>query len=342
MIIHILCNDGSPLGIHYSDIFGNEERIGIGGAELALLTLAEAWVKMGHSVVLYNNPKHLNKSPFEQASISSFNKHDKRDILIIFRSPTQKVLGANGKIVWFSTDQYTIGDFKHFAQFCDSIVTISKFHAKYFAETYEIRETEIIDIPVRTWEYENQAEKIPNRLIFTSVPDRGLWQVSKVFPKIKEAIPDATLVITSDYRLWGTQSPNNQQFVQLFMRQAGAEFLGAVPRRRLIEEQKKAQIHLYPGVYDELFCISVAESQVAGALPITSTTGALETTNMGVLIDGNPNDTNSQKMFVQKTIEYLQNPFLPQIQKELQEKALRRFSLENILRQWDERIFYDC
>ena len=58
--------------------------------------------------------------------------------------------------------------------------------------------------------------------------------VAETFPKIKEMIPDASLVITSDYRLWGVGSPMNQQYVQAFMMMEGVEFLGAVPRERLV------------------------------------------------------------------------------------------------------------
>ena len=40
----------------------------------------------------------------------------------------------------------------------------------------------------------------------------------------------------------------------------------------------------------ELFCIAVAESQVAGAFPVTSDVGSLGTTNMGRVIHGHPSD----------------------------------------------------
>jgi iron complex transport system permease protein len=56
------------------------------------------------------------------------------------------------------------------------------------------------------------------------------------------------------------------------------EFLGAVPRERLIQEQQKAQIHLYPfskATAEELFCIAVAESQVASTLPINAVTSLI-------------------------------------------------------------------
>lgn len=343
MKIEILCGSGSPIGVHVSDIYGRNGRVGVGGAELALLTLCEGWANAGHEVVLYNNPKR-DDGIFEQRDIDSFDKSSKRDVLIAFREPSPKVMSAVGKRVFFSCDQYTVGEFDHFSQFVDKIVTISPFHTKYFATKYEIRDAMHIDLPVRTWEY-TPIEKVKDRIIFTSVPDRGLALLSKIFPHIRDAIPEVSLVITSDYRLWGIQSPNNAQFVQMFMRQRNVEFLGAVSRDRLIQEQLKAQIHLYPfsrTVSEELFCISVAESQVAGVLPITTPDGALETTNMGVLIHGNANDTITQKMLAEKTIEYLQNRNLPSIQQDVKEKAIARFSLDRILKEWDEKVFNDC
>jgi glycosyltransferase involved in cell wall biosynthesis len=337
--IEILCSDGSPLGIHHSDIFGLNGRVGIGGAELALMTIAEGWTKAGHEVVLYNNPRQHGQSPFEQREISAFEKTGKRDVLIIFRSPTAKIYGATGLKVWWSTDQYTIGDFQHFSQFPDKIVTISQHHSSYFGAHYGIGNAIHIDLPVRSWEYDTSVEKVRNRLIFTSVPLRGLEIVGKTFPRIRASVPDASLVITSDYRLWGQINPLNAEFVQMFMRQENVQFLGAVPRGRLVEEQLKAQIHYYPCTYEELFCIAVAESQVAGALPISTPIGSLGTTNMGVIIEGDARDQRVQDIFVEKTIEYLNNPDLPKIQKKLQKKAIKRFSLEKILHEWDEKIF---
>lgn len=342
MKIDILCSDGSPLGIHYSDIFGANGRVGVGGAELAMLTMAEGWTKCGHEVVLFNNPKRHNESPFEQRDIGTFNKSEKRDVLLIFRTPTPKILGSKGYKVWWSCDQFTSVDFKHFSQFPDKIVTISPHHSNHFSQAYGIGNSIHIDLPVRTWEYDTPVQKVPQRIIFTSVPDRGVALVAKIFPKIRDILPEASLVITSDYRLWGSASPVNQHFVQMFMRQRNVEFLGAVPREKLIQEQLKAQIHIYPfsrTTAEELFCIAVAESQVAGALPITTPDGALATTNMGIIIDGDARTVEAQNLFTQKTVEYLQRRNLSAIQKELQEKARHRFSLERILLEWDLRIF---
>jgi glycosyltransferase involved in cell wall biosynthesis len=338
MRIYILCNDGSPIGITYKDIYGESGRVGLGGAELALLTLAEGWTKAGHEVVLFNDPKKHGESPFEQRNICDYERDTKCDTLIVFRSPTQKIVHAKGCLkVWLSMDQYTIGDFKHFSTFMDKVVTISPRHSRYFKETYGIENAIDMDLPVRVWDYDLEVEKIPFRMIFTSVPDRGLGIVAEIYPQIKEEVPEVSLVITSDYRLWGVPNPMNNQYVQKFLSMKDVQFLGAVTRDRLVQEQLAAQIHLYPCIYDELFCISVAESQVEGAYPITSDCGALETTNMGELICG---DANANKQaFVEKAVEYLNCKDLTVLQKELQSKARERFSLDRILKEWDEKVF---
>ena len=339
MKIEILCGSGSPDGVHLSDIQGESGRVGVGGSEYALLTMCEWWAKEGHEVVLYNNPTRQD-GIFEQRLVNTFDTTGKRDILIIFREPSAKIVRATGKKIFWSCDQYTTGDFSHFSQFVDQVVTISPFHTKYFKENYGIDATDI-DLPVRTWEYDNDFEKVKNRLIFTSVPDRGLDIVAKTFQHIIKRIPDASLVITSDYRLWGSTSPGNAQFVTRFLQSPSVEYLGAVPRKRLLEVQQQAQIQYYQfgGQTEELFCLAVAESQVAGVLPITSSDGALETTNMGVIIEASAKDQRNYPAYIDKVVEYLQKPGLEDYQRELSAKARKRFGISRILKEWDEKVF---
>lgn len=341
MRIEILCGGGSPDGVHLSDIYGKNGRVGVGGAELALLTLCEGWVAHGYEIILYNNPKRQD-GIFEQRNVEDFDRTDRRgDVVIFFREPTHRVTSVRrSKKVFFSCDQYTTGDFAHFSKFVDKVVTISPYHSNYFLSRYLIENSISIDLPVRTWDYEKPIEKVPNRLIFTSVPDRGLQFMSAIFPMIKEQVPDASLVITSDYRLWGAANPMNSQFMQMFLRMKDVEFLGAVPRERLVEEQLKAQIHLYPCVYEELFCISVAESQIAGAYPITSNFGALPTTNMGTVIDVHRSQGETNSAFVNDALFFLQNKdHLSKAQYYVKSSAADRFNIKNILRQWDEKVF---
>jgi glycosyltransferase involved in cell wall biosynthesis len=152
-----------------------------------------------------------------------------------------------------------------------------------------------IDLGVRLDDYNQEIEKIPGRCIFCSVPDRGLEILRMMWPKIKRDAPHASLVITADYRLWGAPGPRNHQHRMSWLHQEDVVFLGAIPRRELVREQLAAQVHSFPCTYEELFCISAAECQVAGALPVTSNIGALETTNKYAAISGNPFQSSWQE-----------------------------------------------
>lgn len=339
MKIDVIARDGSPLGVDCLDIYGDNGRVGVGGAELAILTLMEGWYNAGHKVRFYNNPIHAKGSPFPHYPVNTFIPQEDRDILIIFRSPNPKAKDARGKKIWFSTDQYTIDDFRKFSEQVDKIVTISQFHADHFRSQYGIENTITIDLPVRLDDYEQNIEKVKNRLIFCSVPDRGLGVLAQSYPLLKREVPDLSLTITSDYRLWGVGHAGNEQYIRKFLGQEGVSFLGAIGRRQLVEEQMRAQIHSYSCLYEELFCYAVAECQVAGALPVTSDIGALSTTNMGVRITGNPHSNEWREAFVTSIIHILNSPDLGERQKHLQYEAVKRFSLERIMKQWEEEVF---
>lgn len=338
MRVDVICNDGSPLGVVLADVYGENGRLGVGGAELALLTLCEAWHNSGHRVRLYNSPSSPSRSPFEQYPIDTFIPAENRDILIIFRSPNFRSFNAKGKKIWWSCDQYTVGDFRAFSTKVDKIVTISPFHARHFQSTYGIDVTTTIDLPVRISDY-SEVTKVENRLIFCSVPDRGLSVLARVYPLVKEHIPSLSLSITSDYRLWGVPEARNEGYIRQFFGMDGVKFLGAIPRREMVKEQLQAQVQAYPNVYDELFCYAVAECSVAGALPITTSKGALETTNMGIQVAGDAHNPNWAKNYADVIIETINNKsLLAEKQNEIREKARTRFSLETILPQW-EKVF---
>lgn len=339
MNIDFLCSDGSPLGVTSKTIWGDHQQIGVGGAELALLTMCEEFTNRGHTVRLFNNPRETN-TLFEQDHLRSFPINDpNRDILIVFRSPNPKSIPANGYKIWWSCDQYTNGNFATFAKHVDKIVTISPFHQRYFSEIYNINNTIVTDLPVRVNDYDlSKQENIKHRFLFSSVPDRGLDELWRVWPLIRRDIPDAHLVITSDYRLWGAIDPNNNRHRVRWMAREGLEFLGGINRSQLIEEQLKASAMIYPCVYDELFCIAVAEAQYAGVYPITTNKGALETTNMGTVINWNATDKRGDEMFVETIVNTINHPNFEKNVRLLQDKAKTRFHPDTIVKYWQENI----
>lgn len=341
--LDIVANDGSPLGVTSKSIWGEDGGFGIGGAELAILTLCEGWQERGYDVTFYNNPNEGGASPFKQKTLDEFDPLENRDYLIIFRSPNTRVNEAKGKRIWFSCDQYTIGDFKKFSRRVDKIVTISPFHSKHFKDVYGIQDTITIDLPVRLNDYKSRSyPKVSKKCVYTSVPDRGAMPLREAWVRIVKEVPDAQLVLTSDWRLWDRHidesyvTPYRLAYAAL----PNTSYIGAVKREELIRHQLEADLLLYPCIYDELFCITVAEAQAAGAIPITSQTGAIKTTNsFGYQIPGIPTNPDFVTAFVDTTIKLLKDPHLNELQEDMRTKAEERFSLDRILEEWEERVF---
>lgn len=339
--IHWLCNDGSPLGVTMKSIYGEDGRFGVGGAEIALLTLCEGFHNRGYDVTLYNNPSEGGVGPFKQKTLREFDPDEDRDYLIVFRSPNERIVGAKGKIIWFSCDQITIGDFKAFSKRVEKIVVISPFHAQYFKDTYGIVDTVCVDLPVRVEDYMIDVQKQSYKCVYTSIPDRGVMQLHAAWPLIQREVPEASLVITSDWRLWDAEIDKScvVPYQLAYSRHPNASYVGAIKRRELVRHQMEANLLLYPGTYDELFCIAIAEAQVAGAIPITSQTGANRTTNsFGYQIGGSPYEPKFIESFVQKTVGLLRDPYLSEQQNECRRKAIERFSLDRILDEWEEKV----
>jgi glycosyltransferase involved in cell wall biosynthesis len=338
--IHFLANDGSPLGVTMRSLWGEDDRFGVGGAEQALLTICEGLHNRGHDVTLYNNPHEGGVGPFQQKTLNEFDPQENRDYLIVFRSPNERIEGAKGKLIWWSCDQRTVGDFKTFSKRVEQIVVISLYHAKYFKDMYGIENTVVIDLPVRE-DYNHNVKKVTHRCIYTSIPDRGVMQLHAAWPLIIREVPDASLVITSDWRLWDKHIDKSclQPYQLAYAGHPNVSYVGAVKRRELIQYQLEADLLLYPSIYEELFCITVAEAQVAGAIPITSQSGAIVSTNeFGVQIPGAATDPKFIDDFVVNAVGLLLDPDLYEKQIEMQKKAVKRFALDRILDEWEKQI----
>lgn len=338
LTIDLFCNDGSPLGVIPSHVYGR----GVGGAELALVSWVETMAGRGHRVRVYNDPEVAGvHGGAEWLPKRAFAPKESRDVFVVFRSPNShvKTVRAGMKVHW-SCDQFTVGNFaRDIFPYVDRVVCISPYHVAYHKATYGVEDGKIghIDLGVRLADYAEPVDRIPGRCIFCSIPDRGLEILYAVWPKVRHMRPDASLVITSDYRLWGSKTAGNHHHRMAWLHVPGILFLGRVDRAQLVKEQMAAQVHSYPCEYEELFCISAAECQVAGAVPVTPDTGALKTTNsFGAVLPGSLRDPQWQRKFAQLIVRMMDLP--DDARANMQKRARARFSWDRICGQW-ERLF---
>lgn len=335
--IAVFVNDGSPMHIAPPDLYTR----GLGGAENALVSLMAEFAKRGHEVFVFNDSYH----PGDHDGVlylPKSNLHDAYtnfDVMIFFRSPNDEVSRERNrdtlKIFW-SCDQFTRGDYAPFLRAVDRTVCISPRHVAYFREHYAADERTVsIDLGVRVGEYAREVARVPHRLIFCSVPERGLMRLRAIWPRIKSAVPDASLVITGSHALWGGDD-NTPPYRQAFGGMSDVHYFGAISRHQLIERQLEADIHAYPCVYDELFCIAAAECQVAGAVPFTSAEGALETTNSyGFLFPGNPYDDTWLSDWADRIIDSFHDDVPAKWRPHMMQQARERFSWSRIAEEWE-------
>lgn len=343
--IDVLCPSGSPIGVVPADIYDR----GIGGAELALLSWAEEMARREHRVTIYNDPRdRQDYRGVQYRPINEYNHADERDVMILFRCPHHTFSAARGLRVFWSCDQYTIGNYNsEIFPYAHKIVCISNFHQEYFRVQYGLKKdrSTVIRLGVRAEDYVDARTipKIKNRMIYCSVPGRGLDQLARMWPTIKERIPDASLVITSDYRLWGLPTAQNQEYRLMLADQPDVIFLGKIPRLDMCRHQKEADVQAYPCTYEELNCISVAECQVGGAVPITSDVGAVDETNVyGQKVNGMPGQGNFNSRFIDKLhLMCVERRDILEKARELSYNSLRgEFNWTAIAVQWEE-LFND-
>jgi glycosyltransferase involved in cell wall biosynthesis len=347
MVIDVLTVGGSPKDISAETVFSR----GVGGAELALVTWAEAMASRGHEVKIWNQTKgqefFLNGVHYKLDAY--FQPNNERDILVTFRGPQEQALSAKyKKHIGWSCDQYTLGDYIGWYNSVNELVVISDFHKQDHLRRYGsvAEKARVIDLGVRTWEYEDiyqiskmglseTIKKNPNQFIYCSVPDRGLDGLARIWPRIKERYPEANLIITSDYTLWGAGEPLNVPYKLKFVGLQGVRFVGNVNRNELVRYQLESAIQIYPCIYDENFCIANAECQVAGVFGITTNQGALETTNF----TGMKYPTVAFEGEFMKAIDwYYSMEDKDKVHSYIKQKALERFSWDKIAVEW-ERLF---
>lgn len=340
------------IGFHFAKTWDwsdeDFEGRGIGGTEGALVCIARELAKQ-NEVYIYN----LTSKPGRFHGVNylhhaNLSKEDQFDVFIqISNAPLLPELNSKVKIHWSMEDSETwVESWQRTLPYIDAVFTISPFHTRHLMTNYQIPRDLIFETscgisgPV----YQETLPKVKNQLIYCSVPNRGLSLLGHIFQIISSEIPDASLIVTSDFTLWGHEDPGNQPFKQLFAENPRVRFLGKVPRDQLTYYQKTSALHVYPCIVNELFCIASMECQAAGTPTVATNIGALETTvshgYSGYLIDSNPfQDPDYSQAFANQVISSLNNPDeLEKMSNQARERALTEFSYEKLARDWTAKF----
>lgn len=274
---------------------------GVGGTEALVVVLAETLAARGIAVtVATRTPRESRDCGVSYVPIASARPRDAA-VTVLVKRWSEVAAGAGPLRVFLATDVHVPDP----AELARSIgwstvsAALSPFMRDSLTAVASAPGMEILPPPVALGDYPIRDEPRGPVLLYCSVPDRGLYYLKDIFPAIRRRVAGATLVITSDFTLWG-QAGARDAFMRFFEGQPGVEYLGHVERSRLVAEQLRARILAYPCTFEEGFCIAAAECMAAGAVPVTTNAFALTTTvgASGVLIDGRPRSWFFRRRFV--------------------------------------------
>ena len=212
---------------------------GLGGAEAAIIRMAEELTSLNFQVTVFNrceNPGLYNGVSYKDWRLEEENE-EKFDILIssrtslpfapmFFQEQILKEIGfdispfktivdsAKTKIVWLH-DTFVLGEewleFLLTEGYFNEVFTLSDYHTNYITNSkhddvlryYEVFKHKIFQTRngVQNFSYEfNPNKKDKNLFIYNASATKGLWPLlTQIWPEVKKEIPDAKLKVIGGY-----------------------------------------------------------------------------------------------------------------------------------------------
>jgi glycosyltransferase involved in cell wall biosynthesis len=284
-----------PIGIDsfkYPWGFNDIEENGVGGAVQSVLLLAEKLVGMGVDVTVY---QHTKKSRIERGIVfSPIAKAHKEvgkdtDVLVLWRSAEIlldfKKTERPKKVVCWLHDMIPQQELMPFVPLLDRIFVLSQFHANQYSQ---IARSKIV---VMNYGVDLPAELTPSKernkfhLVYTSNYDRGLELLLPIVHRLRAKFPELVLHVAygfgtldklapledlgaHQYKLW-KESIESQLDMEHVVHH------GQVSQQKIWQLLTSSDIFAYPCIYPETFCLSVAQAQIAGCIPVTINSGSL-------------------------------------------------------------------
>ncbi len=295
------------------------EQAGLCGSDSSALRLCYALVGRHRTQVFTSTNDEGVVRSVSFYPLSRFDPSSYVDVLIFFRIvPPAMLERSNARItIWWITDVPDSTMSPVDLSRIDRVIAISQFQRRIFLAfhpSFDPTRVIVIEHGVDMTEYLSDSDdsakplKVENRLIYCSSPARGLTHLVDILPRIQRELPSTELLITFDYTLRGRR-PEIDFFRRCFESLANVRYLGKLSREELVAAQKSSMIMVYPATYAEGFCLSALECMAAGAVPVTSSYGALDTTlgEGGIPVSGIPGSHVFAERFSNTIVELLRD-----------------------------------
>ncbi len=327
----------------------------LGGSESALVYMARELARLGCDVLVFNSCREAKECDgvryLPLSEFSAFTATQSADVFIAQRywQPFMTNLRSGANIYWVQDahDQPFVRGLRdpQTAERIDRVFTISEWQTKMFQSEFGLPPSKFYvtrngfcpdNFSV------NGIVRKPHRLAYASTPFRGLDVLLDVFPRIRDAVPEAELHLFSSMAVYGlAEEEDRARYGALYERadQPGVVLRGSVPQETLARELQECSLMVYPNHFPETSCIAAIEAQAAGAPVVTSRLGALPETVAdgvtGLCIPGDSRSPAYQRAFIEKTVNLLKNrKRLTEMSMAARSRAFERYPWSRIAEDW--------
>ncbi|MDB5038577.1 MAG: hypothetical protein JWQ35_2105 [Bacteriovoracaceae bacterium] len=293
MKIAIYCTNIIP--IHARSL---DERA-VGGTETGVIRFSEALSEAGHDVTVYTPhenpppsvPRYLPKNLITQSGELDAFIAVRDWIPLLFQE-----LKTKRKFFWTgdAADQfpnYGIGDKRVEKETC-ALLTVSDWQAKNLCEQsgFPIEKAFVLGNGINLDLFKGSENRNKRRLIYSSMPYRGLVYIPAIFSALKKKYPDLEMHVFSGYDVYNQPEREFEALRKNLLSLPDCTLHGNILQKDLAREFMKSAILLYPCHFEETSCITAMEAQAAGCAIVSSKLAALPETvgDAGILVSEAP------------------------------------------------------
>jgi len=260
----------------------------LGGSETSILMLSKGLAEIGNSVVLLNNTNKRQKS---YNIILDTNKLTRQfilisDIILLNRVNPIDFINYNKPIYYYSHDAYDqeivrwLFD-KQLVSKVEKIFCVSEWQKKTFVDYFGVDPSKlaVINNPIDINLYINYTKRFSNKLIFSSIPFKGLEVLNDLINDLifRTKNNNLFLHVYSSMSLYNRSQQDNEYSViyQQLSKNKNIILHDLVSLKQLAIEYASASISIHPNTYHETFGMVLAQSQAAGCLPVSTNIGSV-------------------------------------------------------------------
>jgi len=175
------------------------------------------------------------------------------------------------------------------------VFLLSNWHTNHFTNIFpSLKDIAVpfnYGIDQQLFNYNENIKKIPYKFIYSSFPTRGLLPLLRMWPKILQKYPEATLHLHCDINNeWSNNvRPEEMNLIKniLSNKDKSIFYHGWTSKKQLAENWLSSDIWFYPCTFLETFCLTALEAALTKTFVITRNFGSLAESvgNRGVFLD---------------------------------------------------------